>query len=319
MTSSVPVADTAGADTTGAATTGASRPQLGTAWALVRAARPRQWVKNLLVVAAPLAAGVLGRPQVVGRTAVAVVAFTCAAAGCYLGNDVWDVAADRVHPKKRQRPVASGALPARTAVLAGLVLVAAAIGLAVFLATWQLAVVLACYVTLTGAYTVRLKEIAVIELAVVASGFVLRAVAGAAAVRVPVSQWFLIVTSFGALFLVLGKRYAEVSGLGSGAAGHRRVLAEYPAPYLRHMRDVAAAVTLLAYCLWAFERAAAIHQRWPFYQLSIVPVTLGLLRYALLLERGQGGAPEDVLLSDRTLAVTVLVWAALFGLGAAHV
>ncbi|MHB8341477.1 MAG: decaprenyl-phosphate phosphoribosyltransferase [Mycobacteriales bacterium] len=309
MTATVPLTDTVPA----------ARPRAGVAWALVRAGRPRQWLKNLLVVAAPLAAGVLGRPHVAERTAVAVLAFTCAAAGCYLGNDVRDVAADRAHPKKRHRPVASGEVPARAAIAAGLVLVAAAVGLAIAFATWQLAVVILVYVALTGSYTVWLKEVAVIELAIVASGFVLRAIAGAAAARVPVSQWFLIVTSFGALFLVLGKRYAEVTALGGEAAGHRRVLAEYPAAYLRHMRDVAAAVTLLAYCLWAFERAAAIHQRWPFYQLSIVPVTLGLLRYALLLERGQGGAPEDVLLSDRTVAVTALVWAVLFGLGAAHV
>lgn len=293
-------------------------PRAGVARGLLRAARPRQWVKNLLVVAAPAAAGVLGRPGEVARTAAGVLAFTLAAAGCYLVNDALDAAADRLHPVKRHRPLASGAVTPAVALVASAGCLVAAGLLAVLVAGWALLGVLAIYVTLTTAYSVRLKRVVIVELLVVASGFVLRAGAGAAATGVPVSEWFLIVTSFGALFVVLGKRCAEVQALGSGAGEHRAVLAEYPAGYLRQIRDLTAAVTLLAYCLWAFERASTVHAGLPFYQLSIVPVTFGLLRYSLLVERGEGGAPEEVLLRDRPILATAIVWAVLFGLGVAH-
>ena len=129
----------------------------------------------------------------------------------------------------------------------------------------------------------------------------------------PVSQWFLIVASFGSLYMVAGKRTAEVTDLGEDASAHRKSLSAYPVSYLRQIELLAAAVTLLAYCLWAFERAAP--GGFPWYQISIVPITFGLMRYQLLLERGHGGAPEEAVLGDRHLLLAGLAWVVLFGLG----
>ncbi|MGF7236515.1 MAG: decaprenyl-phosphate phosphoribosyltransferase, partial [Frankia sp.] len=215
------------------------------------------------------------------------------------------------------RPVASGLIPVRLAWMAGVSLVAGSIAVGGLTTNGKLAAVLAGYVALTLSYSLWLKHIAIIELMAVAGGFLLRPMAGAAATDVPVSRWFIIVASFGSLYMVVGKRYAEVTELGDGAANHRRILSAYPAEYLRQTRELAAGVTLLAYCLWAFERAPSSGPPWS--QLSIIPITFGLLRYALLLEKGQGGAPEEVVLRDRQLLVTGLIWVLLFGLSAAKV
>jgi len=282
---------------------------------LVRAARPKQWVKQVLVLAAPGAAGVLDQRHALLATAAAALVFTLAAAGTYMVNDASDVEADRHHPTKRYRPFASGQVPVALGWVIGIALIVAAPLLGWALATWQLGATVGGYVVLTTLYSRRLKHVAVVELMIVAFGFVLRAIAGAAAVAVPLSEWFVIVASFGSLFMVVGKRYAEVVGLEEGGVGSRRILAEYPVSFLRQVRDVCVAVTLLAYCLFAFERGATSSLTLPWFQLSIVPVTLGLLRYSLLLEKGQGGAPEDVVLHDRTLLVSGALWCVLFGLG----
>lgn len=294
-------------------------PRGGVLRGLLRAARPKQWIKNLLVFAAPGAAGVLDHRRALLHAGVALLAFTLVAAGCYLVNDTVDAAADRLHPRKRHRPIASGQVSRPAAIVTAVGCYLAGLALAAVAAPWPLVAVLVGYVVITLAYSFRLKQIAVLELLIVASGFVLRAGAGAAATSVPVSQWFLIVISFGALFVVIAKRAAETRTLGGGRGEHRSVLTDYPDGYLRQARDIAAAVTLLAYCLWAFERAGAVHSSLPFYQLSIVPVTFGLLRYALLAERGEGGAPEEVILGDRPLLVAAVVWLVLFGLGVARV
>lgn len=298
---------------------GAVRGAGSVAAGLVRAARPKQWVKQVLVLAAPGAAGVLLHGHALWRTAVAAIVFTLAASGTYMINDASDVEADRRHPTKCRRPFASGQVPVRLGWAVGLTLLVAAPLLGWALATWQLAVTVAVYVALTTAYSRRLKHVAVVELMIVAFGFVLRAIAGAAAVDVPLSQWFVIVASFGSLFMVVGKRYAEATGLEEGGVASRRILAEYPLPFLRQVRDVSISVTLLAYCLFAFDRGSQAALSLPWFQLSIVPVTLGMLRYALLLECGQGGAPEDVVLHDRTLLLSGLAWLAVFLLGVAGV
>jgi decaprenyl-phosphate phosphoribosyltransferase len=183
-----------------------------------------------------------------------------------------------------------------------------------------LSVALIAYVVVTLTYSTWFKHVAVVELMMVAAGFLLRPIAGAAATHIPLSQWFLLVASFGSLYMVIGKRYAEVVGLGEDAADHRKILGEYPAAYLRQSREICASVTLLAYCLWAFERSAdAGPAVGPWSQLSIIPFTFGIFRYGLLLERGQGGAPEDVVLEDRPLLMAGAAWLLLFGLGLAKV
>ena len=289
-------------------------------YGLFLSTRPRQWLKSVLVPAAPAAAGVLGNATVLWQTAVAVVTFTACAAGGYLVNDAADVEQDRRHPKKRFRPIAAGIVPVRLARVVGITLIVLATVLGGVFTHWQLSVVLIAYVAVTLSYSTWFKHVAVVELMMVAAGFLLRPIAGAAATHVQLSQWFLIVASFGSLYMVIGKRYAEVVGLGDDAADHRKILGEYPAAYLRQSREICAAVTLMAYCLWAFERTAdAGPAVGPWSQLSIIPITFGLFRYGLLLERGQGGAPEDVVLQDRPLLIAGAAWLLLFALGLAKV
>jgi decaprenyl-phosphate phosphoribosyltransferase len=278
--------------------------------ALVSAARPKQWVKNVLVFAAPGAASVLSQSSALRDSALAFVAFCLTAAGTYYINDVGDVEADRRHPIKSQRPIAAGELPVRLAMVLGILLIVAGMGLALVV-RWQLLAVVAVYVALTAAYTVGLKHVAVLDIALVASGFIVRAVAGGVAVDVPISQWFLIVTSFGSLFVVAGKRYGEYRDMGDERADTRSILASYTQPYLRYVWMIASGVAMTAYCLWAFEQSEG-KAGVPWFELSIVPFVLALLRYALLLETGHGSAPEDVILGDRALQVISVLWVALF-------
>src|SRR5689334_20862978 len=263
--------------------------------AYIREARPKQWVKNVLVVAAPGAAGVLTHGDAIFKTLIAFVCFCLAASGTYYINDALDVEADRMHPRKRLRPVASGAISERDAVAAGSVLLAVSIGLA-FAASWQLAVVIVAYLAQTVAYSLWLKNEAVIDLAAVASGFVLRTIAGGLAVGVTISPWFLIVAASGSFFMVTGKRHAELLELGDEAGDHRRALDVYSHAFLSYVRAVASSVAILAYCLWAFEKSRPVgNPIW--FELSIVPFVIAILRYALLLEQGKGGAPEELVLS----------------------
>jgi decaprenyl-phosphate phosphoribosyltransferase len=284
-----------------------------TASALLRLVRPRQWIKNLLVLAAPAAAGVLDEGEYLGRTLLVLVAFCLAASGTYCINDAVDAEADRLHPVKRYRPVAAGEIAASSARAIGVVLVAAGIGVAALTGDWETPALVATYVALTTAYTIWLKHIAVVDIVTVAAGFVIRAVAGAVGTDIPVSDWYLIVASFGSLFLVAGKRSTELRL--DDAQDHRRSLADYSPMFLVYLRAVASGVTLLAYCLWAFEKADLADTSFPFFQLSVVPFALIVLRYALLLETEEVRGPEEILLADRQLQVVALMWAVIFGLG----
>jgi decaprenyl-phosphate phosphoribosyltransferase len=262
--------------------------------AVVRSLRPRQWTKNLLVAAAPLAAGKLFESPVWWQTLVAFVAFCALSGAVYLVNDVVDVESDRAHPRKRHRPIAAGELSPRTAlvVAAGLLLVT--------------------YVLLQAAYSLWLKHEPVLDLAVVSVGFLMRAVSGGLAASLPLSDFFLMVAGFGSLFMVAGKRYSELHTLGN-EAGTRRSLIRYTDSYLRFVWSIAATSTALAYCLWAFEqsRGAGV----PWQSISIVPFVLGLLRYAVDIDAGQAAEPEDIILGDRGLQAIGLVWFVLVVLG----
>lgn len=290
------------------------QPRPSLAGGLVRSARPKQWIKNVLVLAAPGAAGVLTEGDVLGRTLLAFVVFCLAASGTYYLNDSLDVASDRQHPSKRFRPIAAGVVPLGLARVVGVLLLAAAVGGAFPVGGWELALVVGVYVALTLSYSFVLKHQPVIDIAAVAAGFVLRTIAGGVATDVPISQWFLIVASFGSLFMVTGKRSAEFAEMGEDRVATRAALGSYTAGFLRYLRGVTSAIAIAAYCLWAFEKAeAAGSQIW--FELSIVPFVLGILRYALLLEAGQGGAPEEVVLGDRTLQVLGLLWVVIFAVG----
>lgn len=281
--------------------------------ALLKQARPKQWAKNLLVFAAPGAAGVLDNGSSLWRALMVFVAFCMVSSGTYYWNDLLDVESDRQHPTKRHRPIASGAVPLGLARVVGTALLVGGIALSA-VPQWQTAIVLAVYVVTTSLYSSVLKHIAVVDLVTVASGFVLRAIAGAVGTDVPMSTWFLLTTSFGSLFIVAGKRYAELRELGDKGSV-RSTLEEYSLDFLRTVLSVSCGAALVSYCIWAFDTKELAGTTWPFYELSIVPMATALLRYTLIIEQGHGAAPEEIFASDRTLQVLGLVWVIVFGLG----
>jgi len=280
---------------------------------MVRALRPRQWAKNVLLLAAPAAAGVLDQGSAIADVSVAIAVFCLVSSGTYLLNDLVDAEADRRHPVKRRRPVAAGEVSTGAALGVGLTLLVAGHVLALAVGTGFLGIV-ALYAMLTTSYTLWLKHVPVLDIATVASGFVLRAIAGGVAVGVPFSRWFLIVASFGSLFMVAGKRAGEHSTLGEDRGAVRSTLGTYSAEYLRYVWAMASGVTLTAYCLWAFEQAEG-RAGVPYYELSIIPFLLFVLRYALLLEGGRGSSPEDLVLGDRGLIAIAATWACIFSAG----
>jgi decaprenyl-phosphate phosphoribosyltransferase len=292
----------------------AAAPQPSLVRALVRTARPKQWVKNVLVFAAPGAAGVLTEAGPFARTCVAFVALCFAASGTYFLNDALDAEADRLHPTKRNRPIAAGHLSVGLAKVMAVVLIVIGIGISIPVGDGELALVVAGYAVLTISYSLWLKHEPVIDLAAVAAGFVLRAIAGGVAADVLISDWFLIVAAAGSLFMITGKRHAELIELGDESAAHRSTLQQYTTSYLGFVRALAASVMVTAYCLWAFENAFKTGDD-TWFRLSIVPFVLAVMRYAFLIEQGKGGAPEEIVLSDRVLQVLGLLFVVIFAIG----
>lgn len=280
--------------------------------------RPKQWVKNVLVFIAPIGAGTLLHASVLPKAIIAFLAFSLTASGLYIVNDIRDMASDRAHPRKRFRPIAAGTIPLRVAWIAAAVFVLGGIALGTLATTWQFGVTLVAYACITVAYSLALKTQPVIELACVASGFVLRATGGGAATNTRLSVWFLVVISFGALFIVTGKRLAEMPD-ADGKGGERRVvLGEYTKSFLEGTLLVTAAVSITGYCLWAFDRTgltSRAHGSLFWIQLTVVPVVIGILYVLRLLDAGEGGTPEDLVYHDRTLQALGVIWAALMLIG----
>jgi decaprenyl-phosphate phosphoribosyltransferase len=279
---------------------------------LLRACRPRQWTKNLLVLAAPCAAGLIDRPLVAAQVAGAFAVLCLVSSATYLVNDVRDREQDRLHPRKRSRPVAAGELSPRAALT-----FAAAFALIGLVAATAIAPALAAvalgYLLLTASYSLWWRRVIVADILAIAGGFVLRALAGGAATDIYLSRWFLIVTASCAVFLVAAKRYAELrEHVGSGPA--RATLEHYSTLGLRLTLVAAAAIGGIAYVSWAFTRPG--HVAW--YALSVVPFLLWLARYASLVGAGAGQAPEELILRDRTLLALGVAWAFLF-LGGVYV
>lgn len=281
-------------------------PPANLADGIVKAVRPRQWVKNLLVFAAPLAS--LGtHPEldyriVFGKVVLAFVAFCLAASCIYLINDARDVEADRAHPTKRFRPIAAGVVPVRLAY--GLAVV---LGVASLLLSWftnpDLAIVMLVYIVIQLAYCFGLKNQAVLDICIVSSGFLIRAIAGGVAAGIPLSQWFLLVFAFGSLFMAAGKRYAELRLAERTGAKIRKSLERYTSTYLRFVWTLAATAVVICYSLFAFERDEGTASWWA---VSIIPFTIAILRYAVDIDGGEAGEPEDIALRDRVLQVLAL-------------
>jgi decaprenyl-phosphate phosphoribosyltransferase len=274
--------------------------------ALLRAMRIRQWTKNLLVLGAPVASGRVVEPSVLLGCAVAFAVF-CAAASCvYLLNDVRDVEEDRRHPQKRCRAIAAGELSPRAAVVAATVLGVGAVT-AAFAWAPSLGLTVVVYLAVQASYSLALKDQPAIDLAIVSSGFLLRAVAGGTAAGLTMSPWFLLVATFGSLFMVAGKRYSEIRRLGP-AAGTRRSLEQYSESYLRFIWSMAAGVTVVVYILWALNGVHARPHGLAWGAMSVAPFVLGLLRYAADIDRGTAESPEDIVLNDRHLQAIGIVW-----------
>jgi decaprenyl-phosphate phosphoribosyltransferase len=295
-----------------------SAPSRGTSRALLSALRPRQWVKNGLITVAPGAAGVLSHDNVIGHVIVAFVAFCAVSSAMYVLNDLRDLEADRQHPTKQYRAIASGQL--RPGLAKGALVALLIIGFALPFTIYRpagLLLILGIYVAISVLYSLWVKEIAVIELVSVASGFFLRAYAGAVACHIYVSSWFLVVVSFGAFFLVVGKRSSELSHLGAG--GTRKVLSEYTAEFLHSALTMSATVAVTGYCLWAFDTSStglsSIQHHIVPIRLTVVPVVLAILFVMRNSESTNGQSPEDLILKNHTVQALLVVWAVLLGLG----
>ena len=291
----------------------AGRPPRNLAIGLIKAVRPRQWMKNLLVLLAPVAA--LGGDvrydyrEVAIKVAIAFVAFSLAASCVYLVNDVRDVEADRQHPTKRFRPIAAGVVPVWLAYTLAAVLGVAALAIS-WLASPNLVIVIAIYIAMQMAYCFGLKHQAVLDICIVSSAYLIRAIAGGAAAGIPLSQWFLLVMTFGSLFMVAGKRYAELQLAERTGAKIRKSLESYTASYLRFVWTLSATAMVLCYGLWAFERDGT-NASW--YAVTIIPITIAVLRYAVDVDGGLAGEPEEIASKDRVLQLLLLAWIGTIG------
>jgi len=274
---------------------------------LLHACRPRQWVKNILVLAAPIAGGIAFQPRAIVQMLVAFIAFCVASSGVYLVNDILDVEADRAHATKRRRPMASGELSLRAAWTAAAVLLPGALVISAWL-NWQMVIIIAIYEAVQLWYCLGMKHEPVFELTSVASGFLLRAIAGGVATQVNLSNWFLIAAGFGSLFMAAGKRYAEKRLVQETGVAIRQVLDSYTDTYLRFVWTLSAGVLVTTYSLWAFALRQLSANEWSV--ISIVPFVMALLRYAVDVDSGGAGEPEEIVLHDRLLLVLGGIWAA---------
>lgn len=298
---------------TSAAPALALKPRRRPLHAAIVTARPRQWLKNTLVIAAPGAAGALGHDDVPLRVGIAFVAFCLLASGIYAINDVRDAEEDRLHPRKRMRPIAAGELSPATAVRFGVGLMIAGLALCAVIRP-LLFVVGAGYLALTLSYAIVWRHVVILDIVAIAGGFVLRAVAGGVAAPVTLSRWFIVVITCAALLVAAGKRYAELTRSDAAGAAKRRVLHFYTPRRLRLIIAGSGAGALFAYGVWAFQLPTV--DGVPWRPLTIIPFAAALLRYGrLVIRKGEGEAPEDLLLRDRWLAIAVLAWLIVFAVG----
>ena len=270
--------------------------------------RPEQWAKNLLVFAGVLFGGRLRDGDAVASAIVTFLIFCALSGAVYLFNDIADRAADQNHPLKRGRPIAAGRLAVGTALIVGLVLAMGGLWIAFTVGT-QLGFVAGAYLALFTSYSFALKHIVIMDVLLIAAGFVLRAIAGAVAVDVPIGHWLLVCTTLLALFLALSKRRHELTLLAEGAAEHRRILGEYSPYLLDQMIGVVTSSTLIAYTVYATSADTAARLGTGRLGLTIPFVLYGIFRYLYLVHQKRGGgSPATMLLTDRPLLGCVALW-----------
>jgi 4-hydroxybenzoate polyprenyltransferase len=264
--------------------------------------RPRQWTKNGFVLAGLVFAGEALVASSIVAAFLAFAAFCALSSSVYAANDVLDIDEDRKHPRKRDRPVASAAVPPRAAVVFSIFLAAA--GLAVcFSVGFYVGIAGLSYLGLQAVYTTVFKHMAILDVMSISSGFVIRAMAGVAAVASPISPWLIVCTGLLTLFLGFSKRRHELASLGDGAAVHRRNLSDYSVPLLDEMMNIMLSSTIIAYTIYTFFGAEND------YMMATIPfVIYGVLRYMLLVHRDGGDNPDTLLLRDRPLQITLFLW-----------
>jgi 4-hydroxybenzoate polyprenyltransferase len=284
-------------------------PHSGPLRAAWKSLRPHQWTKNLVVFAAPALSKHLFERATLGQSLLAFVLFCALSGTVYLLNDVADVERDRLHPRKRLRPIASGALSPRAGSVLALGLGLASLAAATLLGP-RFALCALAYLALNVVYSFRLKEIVILDVLSISLGFVLRAVAGAEAVPVPISDWLLVCTLFLALFLALAKRRHELVSLATTATDHRKILAEYSPYLLDQMISVVTASCLISYAFYTMAPDTVQKYRTERLAWTIPFVLYGIFRYLYLVhQKEKGGSPTDILVTDRPLLLNVFLWA----------
>lgn len=274
--------------------------------------RPKQWVKNIFVFAGLIFANdmLLTNPQSLLRVLATFGLWCLIASSVYLINDLVDIEKDRDHPKKRYRPLASGHLAPSSAIIATLIFLGIGLPLAYMLSR-GVAIILAVYVVMQLAYSFRLKHVVILDVFIIAAGFVFRTVSGAVVLRIDISPWLLICTGLLSLFLALAKRRHELVLLESGAGSHRRVLEEYSTELLQEMISLITASTLIAYILYTLNPTNPHVPTSPFpLMLITVPfVIYGIFRYLYLVyKKDEGGSPEELLLKDLPMLADIVLW-----------
>ena len=273
---------------------------------LFKVVRPKQATKNLFVFAALVFAGRLFDRVALGRVTLAFLLFSLVSGSVYIMNDLIDVEQDREHPTKRFRPIASGALPVPIAWIAMAVIATGGIS-ASFALSRSFGAAVTMYLVLQIAYCNGLKHAVLLDVFTIAAGFMLRAVAGGFVIHAHISQWLLLCTLQLALFLGFGKRRQELVLLGTGAGKHRAILEEYSLPFLDQMINIVAAVTIVCYSVYTIQSKTGIEH--PHLWITVPIVIYGVFRYLyLVFQKGWGGAPDEVLLKDRTLQLTLVLW-----------
>lgn len=275
---------------------------------LVRSLRPHQWAKNSFVLAPLVFARALGDVEAIQRALLAFAAFCAISSAVYLVNDLRDREADRRHPLKKNRPIAAGKLPVAVAVVAALVLAAVAFGLANYLNP-RVLVVIAIYAALNLLYSTVLKHVVILDVMIVAVGFVLRVLAGGAAIGVAVSSWLVLCTIFLSLFLAFSKRRHEIMLLTSEAAGQRKVLSSYNPAFLDQMINVVTASSVVCYALYAIAPQTTEKYHTEHLVYTIPLVLFGIFRYLYLMYQAKDArSPTDAILSDPPFLVNLALW-----------
>lgn len=285
---------------------------MSTLAALLQAMRLKQWSKNFFVFAGLIFSGQIANRDAVITSVEAFICFCLVSSSIYLINDVADIKRDRQHPKKRNRPIASGRLPISTAIAAFIALAIIGSGFSFYIEP-TFGFICFGYWLLMVFYTFVLKHEVILDVFVIAAGFVLRALGGAVAISVPISSWLIVCTSLLSLFLALCKRRAEITSLDNGGADHREALKEYSEEYIDQMISVVTSATVVSYTLYAFQSDTAKDQ--DSLILTVPFVLYGIFRYLYLVyKKEQGGSPEQMILEDKPLFLNMLLWAALSAL-----